>query len=127
MKIEHCLRCNSKKLERGVIYEYASNSFPSPMRVHWKLAPHIRADSAPITAIVCKSCGHIELTILKYENIDPIQYKCPHCKAIYYYKLPLEEDTPSVECQNCGKVFQIEDSKEFEDVFDEIEKDLQKE
>jgi transposase-like protein len=94
------------------------------MKVHWKIAPHIRADSAPITAIVCKSCGHVELIILNYANIDPHQQQCPHCRAIYYYVRDATDGTQSVTCQNCGKDFQIEDSRNIENVFDEIEEDL---
>ena len=97
------------------------------MRVHWKVAPHLRADSAPIAAIICKSCGHIELVLRDYTNIDPRQHQCPHCRAIYYYQHDAVDDTNSVECQNCALEFQIEDSTKIEDVFDEIEENLKEE
>ena len=126
MKIEYCLRCNSTKLEMGVIYEYSQYKI-EPMRVHWKVAPHLRADSAPVAVIICKSCGHIELVLHDYANIDSRQHRCPHCRAVYYYHLDAEYETHSLKCQNCGKSFQIEDSRKIEDVFDAIEEDLQEE
>ena len=125
MKIKHCLRCNSTKLEKGVIYNYGTRHYLEPIAVHWKVAPHLRADSAPIAAIICKSCGHIELLIQEYANIDPRQYQCPHCKAIYYYHLDWDDDPYSLICQNCDKSFQIETSSKIEDIFDEIEEDLE--
>ncbi|TFG99435.1 hypothetical protein E4H12_02785 [Candidatus Thorarchaeota archaeon] len=126
MKIEYCLRCNSTKLEEGVIYEYTPQHFVEPIRVHWKVALHIRADSAPIKAIVCKSCGHIELVIHDYAKIDPHQYQCPHCRATYYYHLDAESDTHSVKCQNCGKKFEIQE-EDSRDIVDVIEDELQEE
>ena len=94
------------------------------MEVHWKIAPHLMADSAPIEAIVCKSCGHIELMIQNYSFIDPQQYQCPHCRAIYYYRLDAEDDEHIVECQNCGENFDVVTPREREDMLDEIEENL---
>ena len=126
MKIDHCLRCNSSKLEKGIIFDYAYHRGrgSEPMKVHWKIAPHIRGESAPIEAIVCKTCGHIELMIQNYSFIDPHQYQCPHCRAIYYYRLDAEDNEYIVECQNCGENFEVEDPRESEDMLDEIEEDL---
>jgi transcription elongation factor Elf1 len=121
MKFEHCLRCNSKNLEKGVIFDYSYGKYRDPMEVNWKIAPHIRGDSAPIEAIICKSCGHIELVISNYSFKDPHQYQCPHCNAIYYYMLDSDDETQIVECQNCGKKFTIE----TDDVLDEIEKEFE--
>lgn len=123
MKIEHCLRCNSRNLERGVIYGYAPNASPEPMKIHWKVAPHLRAGSAPINAIIRKSCGHIELVIHGYANIKPHQYRCPHYNTKYYYHLAEGSDTHSVKCQNCGKNFQIQDENS-RDIVDVIEEEL---
>jgi len=97
------------------------------MKVHWKVAPHLRAGSAPVAAIICKSCGHIELVLRDYANIDPHQHRCPHCRAIYYYRLTETDGPQSFTCQNCGKNFQVQDPEKFNDIIDEIEENLREE
>ena len=125
MKFENCLRCGSSKLEEGRIFQYYQRHPAEPMRVHWKIAPHIRAQSAPLAVIICKSCGHVELAIESHAFIDLTRYQCPHCKAIYYYRLDPEDDLHIVECQNCGEDFEVEEPGENEDFLDAIEKDLE--
>ncbi|TFH06646.1 MAG: hypothetical protein E4H14_10390 [Candidatus Thorarchaeota archaeon] len=124
MKITHCLRCQSTNLQEGTIYEYAQNYYVEPMRIHWKAKPNIMADSAPLSAIVCKACGHIELVIDPYIAQEPCQHQCPHCKAVYYYRIADEAIHYKVKCQNCGKEFQIQEKNESKDVLDAIEEDL---
>jgi transcription elongation factor Elf1 len=87
-----------------VIYEYWEGG-KSRMTFNWKHESSLGPDYVPLDAFVCKSCGHIEL-IADFEVFIPItRRECPHCHALYSYRLNLELPQNIVRCSNCNKEF----------------------
>ncbi len=106
MKPSQCLRCGSTDLQYGVIYDYWEAG-KSRMTFNWKRESALGPDYVPLEAILCKSCGHIEL-IADFEVFIPkTRRECPHCHALYSYRLDLEQSQNTVRCPNCNKEFII--------------------
>jgi predicted Zn finger-like uncharacterized protein len=125
VKIKTCLRCGSTDLQNGVIYEYFQFG-KSLMEFQWK--PESKAeDSVPLFAILCKSCGHNELAVDPDVFIKLTKLACPHCKAIYSYRIKEDSSPNIVKCANCNKEFEIypvQTAAKSDRLIEEIEKDL---
>jgi len=127
MKIRTCLRCGSTNLQKGVIYEYYYPSTKSPMTFNWISDQKDEFDSTPLEAILCKSCGHVELVVDSDSLIEYTRLTCPHCKAMYSYRIKTEEYPIKVRCSNCNKEFNVysrQASSKSDELIDAIEKDL---
>jgi predicted Zn finger-like uncharacterized protein len=125
VRIRTCLRCGGTDLQKGVIYEYFQYG-KELMEFYWR--PESKAeDSIPLYAILCKSCGHTELVADPDGFIKFTKLACPHCKAIYAYRINEELSPATVRCSNCNKEFEVyssETTTESDVLIDEIEKDL---
>jgi len=124
--IRTCLRCGSTELQNGFIYDYRQ-PVQVQMTFHWKPESTVESDSIPLFAILCKSCGHIELIANTEIFIPPTIRACPHCKATYSYRIKEELSPTIVRCANCGKEFKIHSAQtavKSDGLIDEIEKDL---
>jgi len=126
MKIRTCIRCGGTNLQRGVIYDYYPYG-KSQMTVHWTSDPKTEFDSTPLLAVVCKDCGHAELVVDPDVFIESTRLTCPHCKAIYSYRIRAEEIPLKVRCANCNKEFKVysrQSEAKSNELIDAIEKDL---
>ncbi len=118
MTITRCIRCGGEDIHRGRL---PTDNFPYINELIWKSESPDMIEDERIVAILCKSCGHIELVAASNMIGQKIQRKCPHCKAQYAYRIPTDTYEKVVECQNCGKKFGIK----VDDVLDEIEKEFE--
>ncbi|MDH4213035.1 MAG: hypothetical protein OEV85_03860 [Candidatus Thorarchaeota archaeon] len=128
MKSRSCLRCGNANLQSGVIFEY--HYYPhlkSPMEFTRISDQKDELDSTPLEAILCKSCGHVELVVNADSLIEYTRLTCPHCKAIYSYRMKTEEFPIKVRCANCNKEFKVysrQSEAKSDELIDAIEKDL---
>jgi len=106
MNTRHCLRCGSTNLQAGIIYDYWQYG-KTNLTFHWKPETPFGVDSLPLHAVLCKSCGHVELIANLDAFIPTTRRECPHCKAIYSYRQEYEISPNIVKCQNCHKTFKI--------------------
>jgi len=118
MAMTRCIRCGGADIYRGRL---PIGSFPYTDEIIWKSESPEMIEDERIVAILCKSCGHIELIAESNLIGQKVQQKCPFCKAQYAYRLPTDTYEKTVECQNCGKKFVIK----IDDVLDEIEKEFE--
>lgn len=106
MKKRTCLRCGSMDLYTGVIFDQTQYA-KSPLIFRRKSELQSGPDYVPLNAILCKTCGHIELLANPGSFIQPRRRECPHCGAIYSYRIEDEILTNVVRCYNCNKEFGI--------------------
>ncbi|MFW9957411.1 MAG: MJ0042-type zinc finger domain-containing protein [Candidatus Odinarchaeota archaeon] len=128
MKIRSCLRCGSTNLQKGVIYDYYYYlTSKTPLTFNWLSDQKEEFESTPLEAILCKSCGHVELVVDADSLIEYTRLTCPHCKAIYSYRIKAEESPIKVRCANCNKEFKVysrQSEAKSDELIDAIEKDL---
>lgn len=119
MKITRCIRCGGTDIHLGALPNpvYPSSTFS----LTWRSDSPDNIEDQEIIAILCKSCGHIELISASTMIGQKVQRECPHCHAHYIYRIPEDTYEKVVECQNCGRTFEIK----IDDVLDEIEKEFE--
>ena len=119
IKITKCIRCGRTDIRQGVLSTYV---YPQlEYDITWKPKSPDKIEEQEIIAILCKSCGHIELVSANTMIGQKVQRECPYCRACYIYRIPVDTYEKVVECQNCGKKFGIK----IDDVLDEIEKEFE--
>ena len=102
-----CLRCGGTDLKLGVIYDYSIRD-KNPLTFQSKSEAFYGGKPITTNAILCKSCGHIELVADLSDILPPKRRACPYCKAVYSYKEQEEALLGLVKCFNCGKEFSLE-------------------
>lgn len=101
-----CLRCGSTDIHLGFIPAYRT-----PLYFQFYPEFYNIEDPVKIHAILCKSCGHIELVADPTSIIPTTKRECPHCKAVYEYRMENEKYPDVFSCQNCGKEFEVSPPK----------------
>ena len=80
----------------------------------WPLSNYRRWGNSPhLPAFRCRACRIvvIKVPVDQTEDGRPTAYttqeKCPHCAAVYVYKLDKIDRNRTVVCHNCGRRFQL--------------------
>lgn len=102
METTTCLRCGNTDIHLGFIPIYRS-------QLYFQFYPEMYSTEEPVRihAILCKSCGHIELIGDPAAFIPTTKRECPHCKAMYAYRKENERYPNVFTCQNCGRKFEV--------------------
>ncbi len=122
MRISNCLRCGSTDIHPGIL---PINRGLFIDEIMWKSKNPEMVEDESVIAVLCKSCGHIELIASSAMIGTMVQQTCPYCNATYTYRIPAGESRIIVTCQNCSRKLIIRTETANEDIIDQIEEELE--